>query len=117
MQECARWLLKENGLRNLKFKTKLVYLISPNRIYSRFYSDLAAVLKTKKVKYFQLRLKKASNNEIFYVSKKIKKICKRYNVKFIINDNPLIAKAVGADGCHLGQTDMSIKNARKIIIL
>ena len=36
-------------------------------------------------------------------------------MKFIINDSPLIAKKVGADGCHLGQTDMNIEEARKII--
>jgi len=99
----------------LKFKAKFIYLISPNKIYYNFYSDLNTVLKTNKVKYFQLRLKKVSKNKILIVSKKIKKICKKFKVKFIINDDPLIAKKVGADGCHLGQSDMSIKNARKIL--
>ena len=65
--------------------------------------------------YFQLRLKKASKNKILTVSKKIRKICKIYKVKFIINDNPLIAKKVFADGCHLGQSDKNINEARKII--
>ena len=99
----------------MKFKAKFIYLISPNKIYYNFYSDLNTVLKTNKVKYFQLRLKKVSKNKILIVSKKIKKICKKFKVKFIINDDPLIAKKVGADGCHLGQSDMSIKNARKIL--
>ena len=99
----------------MKFKAKFIYLISPNKIYYNFYSDLNTVLKTNKVKYFQLRLKKISKNKILIVSKKIKKICKKFKVKFIINDDPLIAKKVGADGCHLGQSDMSIKNARKIL--
>jgi len=99
----------------LKFKAKFIYLISPNKIYYNFYSDLNTVLKTNKVKYFQLRLKKVSKNKILIVSKKIKKICNKFKVKFIINDDPLIAKKVGADGCHLGQSDMSIKNARKIL--
>ena len=49
------------------------------------------------------------------IGKKIKNICKKNNVKFIINDDPLLAKKLDADGCHLGQKDMSIKNARKII--
>jgi len=99
----------------LKSKTKFVYLISPDKINSSFYADLISVLETKKVKYFQLRLKNASENSIIITSKKIKKICRDFNVKFIINDNPFIAKKVGADGCHLGQNDMNIKNARKII--
>ncbi len=106
---------KENGQKNLKSKTKFVYLISPDKINSSFYADLISVLETKKVKYFQLRLKNASENSIIITSKKIKKICRDFNVKFIINDNPFIAKKVGADGCHLGQNDMNIKNARKII--
>ena len=99
----------------MKSKTKFVYLISPDKINSSFYADLISVLETKKVKYFQLRLKNASENSIIITSKKIKKICRDFNVKFIINDNPFIAKKVGADGCHLGQNDMNIKNARKII--
>ena len=45
---------------------------------------------------------------------KIKKICKKYKVKFVINDDPNLAKEVNADGCHLGQNDMNIQKARKI---
>ena len=48
------------------------------------------------------------------IGKKIQKLCKRYNVKFIINDEPVLAKKLGADGCHLGQMDMNIRKARKI---
>ena len=49
-----------------------------------------------------------SNKNIISISNKIKKICKIYNVKFIINDNPIIAKKVCADGCHLRQSSMNI---------
>ena len=48
------------------------------------------------------------------IGKKVKKICKKFNVKFIINDNPFLAKILNADGCHLGQKDMKISEARKI---
>ncbi len=99
----------------MKLKAKFIYLISPNTIYHNFYYDLIAVLKTKKVKYFQLRLKKTSRKKILVISKKIKEICKTFNVKFIINDNPSIADKIGADGCHLGQNDMSINDARNIL--
>ena len=47
------------------------------------------------------------------VGKKIKNICKKNNVKFIINDDPLLALKLDADGCHLGQKDMNIKIAKK----
>ena len=36
-------------------------------------------------------------------------------MKFILNDNPILANKVGADGCHLGQNDMNIIKARKIL--
>jgi len=73
------------------------------------------VLKTKKVKYFQLRLKKISTLNLIKISLKIKKIVKKNNVKFLINDKPFVAKKIGADGCHIGQKDMSFINARRIL--
>ena len=99
----------------MKTKTKFVYLISPNKINPDFYSDLTSVLRTNKVKYFQLRLKNTPQKKIEIISKKLKKICKTFNVKLLINDNPLIAKRVKADGCHLGQKDMDIKKARILL--
>ncbi len=62
-----------------------------------------------------MRLKKYSYRKKLIIGKKIKKICKKYNVKFLVNDDPLLAKNLKADGCHLGQKDMNIKKARKII--
>ena len=49
------------------------------------------------------------------MEKKIQKICKKYKVKFIINDDPKLAKKINADGCHLGQKDMDILKAKKIL--
>ena len=49
------------------------------------------------------------------IGKKIKRICKKFNVKFLINDDVHLAKKLNADGCHLGQKDMNILEARKLI--
>ena len=49
------------------------------------------------------------------IGKKIKNICKKYKVKFIINDDPYLTLKLNADGCHLGQNDMDIKEAKKIL--
>ena len=49
------------------------------------------------------------------IGEKIKNICKKNKVKFIINDDPLLALKLNADGCHLGQKDMNIKIAKKIL--
>ena len=77
--------------------------------------DLDYVLKTNRIKYFQLRLKNISNSNLIKISQKIKKIVKKNNVKFLINDNPYVAKMVGADGCHIGQKDVDLIVARKIL--
>ncbi len=96
-------------------KKKFIYLISPSKIYKSFYQDLIKVLQQKKVSFFQLRLKKETLKKKIIIGKKIKKICKKFNVKFLVNDDALIAKRLNADGCHLGQKDMSILEARKLI--
>ena len=96
-------------------KKKFIYLISPNKITNKFYKDLKLVLKTKRVSIFQLRLKKYTIKQKILIGKNIKKICKSNKVNFIINDDPWLAKALDADGCHLGQRDMNIFDARKIL--
>ena len=96
-------------------KKKFLYLISPNKIYETFYRDLTDVLKSKKISFFQLRLKKDNYKNKIKISKKIKKICKKHKVKFLINDDPKLGKQINADGCHLGQKDIHIKNARKLL--
>ena len=49
------------------------------------------------------------------IGKNVKRICKKNNIKFLINDDVLLAKYLDADGCHLGQGDMKILEARKIL--
>ena len=100
----------------MKFnKNKFIYIISPLKIYKSFLSDLIKIFQLKKVSFFQLRLKKKSFKEKIIIGKKIKRICKKFNVKFLINDDVYLAKQLDADGCHLGQKDMNISDARKLI--
>ena len=96
-------------------KKKIIYLISPNNIYPQFYQELKNILETKKVGLFQLRLKKYTFKQKILIGKKIHRICKKNSVKFIVNDDPIISKKLNADGCHLGQKDMSLVEARKIV--
>ena len=96
-------------------KKKFIYLISPTKINKSFYQDLTKVLQQKKVSFFQLRLKKVSFKKKIIIGRKIKRICKKYNVKFLINDDVILTKKIGADGCHLGQKDMGLIEARKIL--
>ena len=62
-----------------------------------------------------MRLKNISFKKKLIIGKKIKKICKEFNTEFIVNDDVFLAKKLDCDGCHLGQKDMNILKARKIL--
>jgi len=95
---------------------RYIYLISPQNIRGiKFYDQLDQVLKTKKVSYFQLRLKKIANLNLIKIAKKIKKITSKNKVKLLINDDPFVAKKVNADGCHIGQKDMNFNKCREVL--
>jgi thiamine-phosphate pyrophosphorylase len=99
-----------------KKNTKFVYLISPNKIENdKFYNDLSLVLESGKISFFQLRLKNETIKNKLLIGRKIRSICAKYKVKFLVNDDPLLAKKLNADGCHLGQKDMGLVSARKIL--
>ncbi len=76
-------------------------------IYIKFYLR-------KMLSSFSLGLKKLGRTKLSVLQLKIKKIAKKHKVKFIINDDPAVSKVVNADGCHLGQNDMMVINAKKI---
>ena len=96
-------------------KKKFIYLISPTKIEKSFYNNLTEVLRKKKVSFFQLRLKNVNFKKKLLIGKKIQKICKKFNVKFLINDDVNLVIKLNADGCHLGQKDTNIIKARKLI--
>ena len=67
------------------------------------------------VKIIQHRFKKGTDKDHLQEAIQIKSLCKRYNSLFIINDRVDIALASNADGIHLGQDDLDLKTARKIL--
>lgn len=60
----------------------------------------------------QLREKEADDELFIREALELKELCRRYHVPLIINDRPDIAKKVGADGVHVGLSDMAIEKAR-----
>ena len=62
----------------------------------------------------QLREKNMDKDEFLKEALEMKDLCRSYNVPLIINDDPFIAVKSGADGVHIGQKDMSLKEAREI---
>jgi thiamine-phosphate pyrophosphorylase len=67
------------------------------------------------VDWVQLRVKNRSYNDWLEIALKTEMICRKYHATLIINDNPAIAKAVKANGVHLGKTDMSPREARMLL--
>lgn len=60
----------------------------------------------------QLREKELDQESFFQEAEELKALCRRYNVPFIINDNVDIAARIGADGVHVGQSDMETGDVR-----
>ena len=100
-----------------KKKKKYLYLITPSELLrkklplKKYLVILNKVLKTKKIKFLQLRLKKKSEKKILYALKKISLLCKKNKTILFINDysNDEILKF--CDGVHLGQKDISKKKS------
>lgn len=65
--------------------------------------------------FIQLREKGITDEEFIAEAKKIKLVTDKYKIPFVINDNIQVAKAVNADGVHIGQSDMEAKKARDIL--
>ena len=63
----------------------------------------------------QLREKDLSEDDFFKKALEVKAVCRKHNVPLIINDNVLLAKKIDADGVHVGQSDLEVSEARKIL--
>lgn len=62
--------------------------------------------------FVQLREKNIDDDSFLLEAIEIQKICKKYNVPFVINDNVEIARKMNADGVHVGQSDMEASDVR-----
>ena len=67
------------------------------------------------VRWIQFRIKNASPEAWEQAARATLLVCRRYNAVLIINDNPALARAIGADGVHLGKADMSPAEARRLL--
>lgn len=65
--------------------------------------------------FVQLREKKLDQESFLAEARKIQALCRRYGVPFVINDNVEIAREIGADGVHVGQSDMKARDVRSIL--
>jgi len=91
-----------------------IQYISQGNSYEEQYSAIEQVLDAG-CSWLQLRYKNTSAREVLWLAAAVRKITESYNCKLIINDYPVIAKEVDADGIHLGLNDMPVVFARDII--
>ena len=76
------------------------------------YSQVEKVLKGGAT-FIQLREKNLDEDTFLKEAIEIQKLCKKYHVPFVINDNVDIALKMNADGVHVGQSDMEALDVRK----
>lgn len=93
-----------------------LYVITPSKFkLDEFAEKLQDALEGGDVASLQLRMKESYDEDIIKAAKTLMPICHAKNVAFIINDRPDIALKVGADGVHVGQEDISYKEARDML--
>ncbi len=93
-----------------------LYIISPPSIDAAFTDRLKAVFEAAPVAAFQLRLKGlVDEHAIARAGDPIQRLCADHEVAFIINDSMALAKRMGADGVHLGQSDGDPREARALL--
>lgn len=79
------------------------------------YVDSARIALEGGCRWIQLRMKDATESELENAALQVKSLCSEYGAKFIIDDNVMMTKHIGADGVHLGKNDMPVDEARKIL--
>jgi thiamine-phosphate pyrophosphorylase len=92
-----------------------LYLISPLEVGGDFPGHLERALAGGPVAAFQFRVKGADRHEAARLAEPLQRICEAQEVAFIVNDDMGLAKRLGADGVHLGQSDGDPREARALL--
>jgi thiamine-phosphate pyrophosphorylase len=92
-----------------------LYLISPQEVGGAFPDRLRSALDPGIAAAFQLRVKDVGEHDLARLAEPLQRICADAGVAFIVNDSMALAKRLGADGVHLGQSDGDIREARALL--
>ena len=93
-----------------------LYLITPPALEpAAFAEDLKAALDGGPVACLQLRLKDAPDDAVRRAAEILMGVCHGYDVAFLVNDRPDLARDLGADGVHIGQEDAAYAEARALV--
>ncbi len=90
-----------------------LYLISPLDVAGAFPDRLARALDAGPVAAFQFRVKDTDEHVAARLAEPLQRLCADREVTFIVNDSIALARRLGADGVHLGQSDGQVAEARQ----
>jgi thiamine-phosphate pyrophosphorylase len=92
-----------------------LYLISPQDVGGGFPDRLKSALEGGEVAAFQLRVKDTEEHQLARLAEPLQRLCADHGCAFIVNDSAGLAKRLGADGVHLGQSDGDPREARVLL--
>jgi thiamine-phosphate pyrophosphorylase len=105
-------LLRQDKLKRL---SGLYVIVDTQALLKHKHIDVARAAIAGGARVIQLRDKISTKKELLPIAEQLRKLCAEQNVLFIINDHLDLLLAVGADGLHLGQDDLPIKNTRRLL--
>lgn len=107
----------QHKFNQIRLNNRNLYLVTSSDKFENDDDFLNAVASSLKggVKIVQLREKNSTTKRILALGKKIRELTSLFDAVFIVNDRADLAKVLDADGVHLGQDDMDIESARKIL--
>lgn len=101
--------------RKILYEAGLYVITDIQMAKGRSYPEIVLQALRGGARIIQLRDKTTPLKELIEIGKRLKNLTAEYNALFIVNDNPYLAQAIGADGVHLGQMDMPVDIAREIV--
>jgi len=94
---------------------RLYAIIDPAQVEGRSAAGVGEILLAAGVRLIQLRHKRASSRELYESSLQVAERVRRWGGIFLVNDRADVARAVDADGVHVGQEDMPVELARRLL--
>ena len=92
---------------------KIQFITHQNSRYG--YIEGARMALEAGCQWIQLRMKHATDDEVWLTARTLLPLCREHKATFIIDDRVQLAKEVGADGVHLGKNDMPVAEARRLL--
>ena len=111
-KELLSRMLRKDKIKRL---AGLYVIIDTAWLKGRSHSEVASQAIRGGAKVIQLRCKEKSIKEFLNIAGDLKKLCSEHDILFIVNDSLEVALAVDADGLHVGQDDLPVETARRLL--